>query len=51
MADSSSRWQKTLWEKEKLRVPSNFSISHSVLKRKTCPADMLKPGLVWERVI
>ena len=27
------KWQKTLWEKEKLLVTSNFSFSHSVFKR------------------
>ena len=27
---------------------SNFSFSHSVFK--TCTADTLKPGLVWERI-
>ena len=33
MADSSSNKLKTLWEKEKLLVTSNFSFSHSVFKR------------------
>ena len=33
MAESSANGQKTLWEKEKLVVTSNFSFSHSVLKR------------------
>ena len=28
-----SKWVKTLWEKEKLLVTSNFSFSHSVFKR------------------
>ena len=33
MAESSQNRQKTLWEKEKLLVMSNFSFSHSVCKR------------------
>ena len=33
MAESSPNEQKTLWEKEKLLVTSNFSFSHSVFKR------------------
>ena len=33
MAESSLKWLKTLWEKEKLLVTSNFSFSHSVFKR------------------
>ena len=33
MAESSPNRQKTLWEKEKLLVTSNFSFSHSVFKR------------------
>ena len=33
MAQCSSNGQKTLWEKEKLLVTSNFSFSHSVFKR------------------
>ena len=36
--ESSPKWLKTLWEKEKLLVTSNFSFSHSVFK--TCTADM-----------
>ena len=39
MAESSSSGKKTLWEKEKLLVTSNFSFSHSVFKRlvlQTC---------------
>ena len=35
--------KKTLWEKEKLLVTSNFFFSHSVLKSYT--ADMENPGL------
>ena len=33
MADCSSNGQKTLWEKEKLLVMSNFSSSHRGFKR------------------
>ena len=33
MAESYPNGQKTLWEKEKLLVTSNFSFSHSVFKR------------------
>ena len=33
MAQSYPNEQKTLWEKEKLLVTSNFSFSHSVFKR------------------
>ena len=33
MAESSPYRQKTLWEKEKLLITSNFSFSHSVFKR------------------
>ena len=39
MAESSPNGQKTLWEKEKLLVTSNFSFTHSVFKRlvlQTC---------------
>ena len=32
MAESSPKGLKTLWEKEKLLVTSNFSFSHSVFK-------------------
>ena len=32
MADSSLQGQKTLWEKEKLLIMSNFFFSHSVFK-------------------
>ena len=32
MAESSPKGYKTLWEKEKLLVMSNFSFSHSVFK-------------------
>ena len=33
MAESSLRGYKTLWEKEKLLITSNFSFSHGVFKR------------------
>ena len=33
MADSSPQGQKTLWEKEKLLLTSNFSFSHRVFER------------------
>ena len=33
MAESYPKGKKTLWEKEKLLVMSNFSFSHSVFKR------------------
>ena len=33
MGESSQNGKKTLWEKEKLLVTSNFSFSHSVFKR------------------
>ena len=32
MAESSPNDKKTLWEKEKLLVTSNFSFSHNVFK-------------------
>ena len=48
MTRSSQNALKTLWEKAKLLIMSNFSFSHSVYKRlvlQICTA-----GLVWERV-
>ena len=33
MAESYPNGYKTLWEKEKLLITSNFSFSHSVFKR------------------
>ena len=33
IVESSQKEYKTLWEKEKLLVTSNFSFSHSVFKR------------------
>ena len=35
MTESSPEGQKTLWEKVKLLVTSNFSFSYSVFKRRT----------------
>ena len=40
---------KTLWEKEKLLVTSNFSFSHIVFKRPVIKGTY-KQGLVWETV-
>ena len=42
--------KKTLWEKEKLLVTSNFSFSHSVLKKLALQTGK-KQGLLRERVI
>ena len=33
IAESFLKWKKTLWEKEKLLIMSNFSFSNSVFKR------------------
>ena len=33
IVEGSLKWKKTLWEKEKLLVTSNFSFSHSVFNR------------------
>ena len=49
MALGPPKYYKTLWEKEKLLVTSDFSFSHSVFKRLV-PQTHKKPGLVWERV-
>ena len=46
-AESSPKGKKTLGEKEKLLVASNFSFSHSVLKRLVLKT-VKKPGLVWK---
>ena len=48
MEEISSNGLKTLWEKEKLLVTSNFSF-HKCFKR-ACTETRKKPGLVWERV-
>ena len=48
MRNCSSRVEKTLWEKEKLLIGSNFSFTHSVFKKLVLHTE--KPGLVWERV-
>ena len=61
MAESYLKGKKTLWEKEKLLVMSNFSFSHSVFKRlaispfptvfsKDLTADTKRQGLVWKRI-
>ena len=50
MAENYPSGQKTLWEKEKLLVTSNFSFSHSVFKRLVLQARK-KQRLVWERDI
>ena len=49
MTESSPKGLKTLWQKEKLLVTSNFSFFHKCFQ-KTFPADKQKPGLVWERI-
>ena len=48
MVESSTNGQKTLWEKEKLLVISNFSFFPQCFQ-KNCTEDMQKQGLVWER--
>ena len=48
MAESSSDGWKTLLEKERLLVMSNFFFSHSVLKDLYCRH--VKPWLVWKRI-
>ena len=48
MAESSPNGMKTLWEKEKLLVTSNFSLSNSVSKGLDCRH--VKKGLVLEKV-
>ena len=48
MAESSTKRYKTLGEKEKLFVTSNFSFFHNILKRLVLQTRK-KPGLVWER--
>ena len=50
MAEGSQNGKKTLWEKEKLLVTSNFSFSHSVFKRLVQQTCKKKEGIVWERV-
>ena len=47
MFESSPTGKKTLWEKEKLLVTSNFSLSCSIFKRRLLQTH--KKGLVWER--
>ena len=48
MAEGSQTGKKTLLEKEKLLVTSNFSFSNSVFKKLSLQAR--KKWLVWERV-
>ena len=48
MAVSSPKGLKTLWEKEKLLVTSNFSFSHSVFRRLMM-ACVGGRWVVWER--
>ena len=47
MAESSPKKKKTLWEKEKLLVTSNFSFFHSVFKRFLLQTSKIK-GLFWK---
>ena len=49
LAENSPNLKKTLWEKEKLLIMSNFSFSHSVFKKLVLQT-YLKPRFVWERV-
>ena len=49
MIESSPNGLKTLWEKKKLLVTSNFSFSYSVFKRLVLQT-LKKRQLVWERV-
>ena len=49
MVQSFLKGYKTLWEKEKLLIVSNFSFSHSVFKILVLQTRK-KPGLNWERV-
>ena len=50
MSESSQTRKKTLWEKEKLLVPSYFSFSHSFFQN-ACPANqgLFGKGLINER--
>ena len=49
MTENSPKGWKTLWEKEKLLVTSNFSFSRSVFKRSILQTRE-KQGLVCERL-
>ena len=49
MEESSLKGQKTLWEKEKLLINSNFSFSQSVFKRLVSEGAS-KGVVVWEWV-
>ena len=48
MAESSSKWVENPVEKEEIAYDEQFLLFPQCFK-KTCTADMLKPGLVWER--
>ena len=50
MAESYPNGKKTLQEKEKLLVMSNFSISHSVFKKLVSQRRQIKGVIVWEWV-
>ena len=47
MAEGSRKGWKTMWEKEKLLVTSNFSFSLSVFKRLV-QQTRKTTGIVWE---
>ena len=50
MTESSPNgFKKKLWEKEKLLITNNFSISNSVFKRLV-PHTRKKQGMFWETV-
>ena len=53
MAEISHNGLKTLWEKEKLLITSNFSFSHSVLKRLVRPTrknqGLFGKGLLYDK--
>ena len=49
MEEISLKGQKTLWEKEKLLITSNFSFSHIVFKRLVSEGAS-KDVIVWEWV-
>ena len=49
MEESYSDWYKTLWEKQKLLVTSNFSFSPQCFQ-KTCFPGASKGVIVWEWV-
>ena len=49
MAESTPNRWKTLWEKEKLLVTSNFSFSHNVFKRHVLQTRKTR-AFFWEKV-